>query len=50
MGAFTLKSSERVMQCIGTERKRLTNEDGAVLGLLAVGRLAVAPFTLRNWA
>ena len=36
-GAFTLKSPERVMQCAGAERKRLTNEVGAVLGL------AVAP-------
>lgn len=31
---FTLKSPERVMQCAGAERKRLTNEVGAVLGLL----------------
>lgn len=31
------------MQCTGTERKQLTNEVGAVLGLLAASRLAVAP-------
>lgn len=33
---FTLKSPERVMQCAGAERKRLTNEVGAVLGLFWV--------------
>ena len=43
-GAFhSQKSLECVMQCTGTERKRLTNEVGAVLGLLAASRLAVAP-------
>lgn len=37
MGRFSLlKSPERVMQCAGAERERLTNEVGAVWGFLGI--------------